>query len=136
MERTGISGPPFTTTLDSMQFVPIAALVLIGLACAAFALVMASRRACAAERLAKANGSYAGTFVWVEDDGSVRELTADERSYLNTEFHPTDGARPYIKSRYSSRSTDHRISGFLSRNKVPRRLVVHANGSMSGRGDR
>ena len=50
--------------------------VLLGLA----ALVLVARRAHARERASKADGSFALGFVWVEDDGSVRDLTADGRS--------------------------------------------------------
>lgn len=31
----------------------------------------------------------------VNDDGSARELTDAEREYVDTEFAPFDGARPY-----------------------------------------
>lgn len=88
------------------------------------ALVYAGRHMFARERTAKADGSYARQFVWVEDDGSVRELTPDETDYLNTELHPGDGARPYIKSAYTSRSADDRLSGFLLRRKVPHLVII------------
>lgn len=45
-------------------------------------------------------------YVYIEDDGSVRELAADEIEYLDTEFLPNDGARPYVKGRYSDRTPD------------------------------
>ena len=48
----------------------------------------------------KTNGSYALRFVYVEEDGSARELSAEERDYLNTEFQGADGGRPYIKCWY------------------------------------
>ena len=82
-------------------------------------LLHRGRRASARERAAKAAGTFARQFVWVEDDGSVRELGFDEQAYMNTEFHPGDGARPYIKARYSARSPDGRLSGFLPRRKLP-----------------
>ena len=34
-------------------------------------------------------------------EGGARELHSEERDYLETRFHPTDGARPYVKRRYS-----------------------------------
>src|SRR5579862_5035481 len=43
--------------------------------------------------------------VYVNEDGSVRELTEAEKTYVNTEFSPFDGARPYVKSRYSDRTS-------------------------------
>jgi hypothetical protein len=105
----------------------VAATVLLVLGCAIALLVLAGRRAYARDRIAKADGSFARQFVWVEDDGSVRELTSDELVYLNTEFHPGDGARPYVKARYSARSPDNRVSGFLPRRKVPRKIIVRTN---------
>ena len=36
-------------------------------------------------------------YVYVLADGSARDLHADERTYLETEFQGGDGAMPYIK---------------------------------------
>lgn len=58
-------------------------------------------------------------YVSVELDGSVRELYEDEKEYLNTKFDPGDGARPYIKSRYSDLTPDGKIQGFMRRRRVP-----------------
>jgi hypothetical protein len=66
-------------------------------------------------------------FVHVNEDGTVRELDADERVYLDTKFHGADGARPYIKSRYSSRTPDNKIWGYLRRKLVPRWIKIHPN---------
>ena len=63
-------------------------------------------------------------YVYVEEDGSARELTPDERAYLSTEFHPADGGRPYVKSRYGARTPDGRLAGFLPRVFLPARAVV------------
>jgi len=63
-------------------------------------------------------------YVYVNDDGSARELTADEREYLNTEFHGADGARPYIKFRYESLTPDLRIRGYLRRRQLPKRIRI------------
>jgi len=60
----------------------------------------------------------AGALVYVNEDGSVRELTEAERTYVATEFSPLDGARPYVKSRYSDR-TAWGIQGYLLRAEVP-----------------
>ena len=48
-------------------------------------------------------------FVYVENDGTVRELDNDEIEYLETEFEPSDGARPYIKSNYDQLTPDKKI---------------------------
>ncbi len=92
--------------------------VLLGLA----AFVLVERRTNARERASKANGSFALSFVVVQDDGSIRDLTAEEHQYLNTQFDPGDGARPYIKPSYDSKTPDGRIGGFLLRRRLPKKL--------------
>ncbi len=57
--------------------------------------------------------------VYVEDDGSVRELTDDEKEYVDTKFSPFDSARPYFKAHYEDRLPDGSIRGFLHRDEVP-----------------
>jgi hypothetical protein len=61
-------------------------------------------------------------YVYIEDNGSAREVTADERIYLETEFHPADGARPYIKLRYESLNGWGELSGFLLRRQLPKNI--------------
>lgn len=63
-------------------------------------------------------------FVYVENDGTVRELDNDEIDYLQTEFEPSDGARPYIKSNYNQLTPDKKILGFLHRSKVPKDIEI------------
>ena len=63
-------------------------------------------------------------FIYVENDGTVRELDNDEIDYLQTEFEPTDGARPYIKSSYEQLTPDKKILGFLHRSKVPKEMEI------------
>jgi hypothetical protein len=58
------------------------------------------------------------TLVYVNEDGSVRGLTEAEKKYVETEFSPLDGARPYVKSRYSDR-TAWGMRGYLPRIAVP-----------------
>src|SRR5262249_5416678 len=41
---------------------------------------------------------------YVNEDGSVRKLTDGEKRYVETEFSPFDGARPFIKSHYRDRT--------------------------------
>lgn len=72
----------------------------------------------------KAQGVYADKFVYVEDDGTARELGAHETEHLNTTFHPTDGARPYIKTRYKQLTPDGKIGGFLLRRKLPSNIQI------------
>ncbi len=63
-------------------------------------------------------------FVYVENDGTVRELDKEEIDYLQTEFEPSDGARPYIKSSYDQLTPDKRILGFLRRSDVPKEIEI------------
>ena len=58
-------------------------------------------------------------YVYVDENRSVRELDSDERTYLNTKFHGSDGARPYIKSHFWSRTSDRKVSGYLRKVQVP-----------------
>ena len=63
--------------------------------------------------------------VWINVDGSARELTDAEKNYVDTEFSPFDGARPYIKSHYEQRNGWGELSGYLLRKEVPE--GVHIN---------
>lgn len=65
-----------------------------------------------------------GALVYVNEDGSVRELTEAEKKYVDTEFSPLDGARPYIKTRYEDR-TAWGIQGYLPRIQVPDGMFIH-----------
>jgi hypothetical protein len=62
--------------------------------------------------------------VYVNEDGSVRELIEAEKKYVETEFSPLDGARPYIKPRYLAR-TAQGIQGYLPRIQVPDGMSIH-----------
>lgn len=57
--------------------------------------------------------------VYINNDGSARELTDAEKKYVDTEFAPFDGARPYIKSHYWKRNGWGELRGYLQRNEVP-----------------
>ncbi len=63
-------------------------------------------------------------YVFVNEDGTVSELDDDDVEYLKTEFSPADGARPYIKSRYKELTPDNKISGFIPRNRVPKKIKI------------
>ena len=57
-------------------------------------------------------------YVYVNEDGTARELHPNERQYLETEFLPGDGAAPHVKRSYAERITyrifrTFRIAGFL-----------------------
>jgi len=64
-----------------------------------------------------AEGPY--PYVYINADGSARELHASERQYLETEFKGGDGAMPYIKASYEARDGWGEIGGYLERAKLP-----------------
>lgn len=64
-------------------------------------------------------------YVYVEDNGLARKVTADEREYLETEFLPADRARPYIKLRYESLDGWGGISGYLRRRQLPTSIKIN-----------
>lgn len=64
------------------------------------------------------------SFVYVNQDGSVREISVGEQAYLTRRFDPFDGARPYIKSRYWSWDNWGSRSGYLKRYRVPWRITI------------
>ncbi|HXX08915.1 MAG TPA: hypothetical protein VEJ43_12710 [Pseudolabrys sp.] len=65
-------------------------------------------------------------YVYVNADGSARELHASERKYLETEFTGGDGAMPYIKVNYDQRDGWGEISGYLERASLPAGVTVAA----------
>lgn len=63
-------------------------------------------------------------YVYVNQDGTARELSPDEQSYLSQEFSGFDGGRPYIKSAYGSRDGWGSRSGYIERRRVPLRVRI------------
>ena len=63
--------------------------------------------------------------VYIKEDGSVRELTEADKKYVDTEFSPFDGARPYIKLNYSQRTALGEIRGYLPRTEVPEGMPIN-----------
>ncbi len=74
------------------------------------------------KRAAMPNAST--TLVYINEDGSARELTEADKRYVDTEFSPLDGARPYIKSHYFQRTALGEIRGYLPRSEVPDRVPI------------
>lgn len=64
-------------------------------------------------------------YVYVKEDGTVNELDEKDAEYLNTDFFPADGARPYIKNRYNQLTPNNKISGFIQRSRVPKRFKIN-----------
>ena len=63
--------------------------------------------------------------VYIDNDGSARELTAAEKKYVDTEFSPFDGARPHIKQHYLERNAWGELRGFLEKSEVPDSVPVN-----------
>ena len=73
---------------------------------------------------AKAASQTPYPYVFVNEDGSVRELHPTERKYLETPFLPYDGGRPYIKKNYESTNGWKSRRGFCLRSKIPDGLLI------------
>lgn len=63
-------------------------------------------------------------YVYVNHDGSVRELRPGERTFLETPFLPGDGGRPAIKHSYSSQNGWGSIRGFCKRSNIPSTVEI------------
>lgn len=66
----------------------------------------------------------------MNQDGSVRELSPAEQTYLSKDFSGGDSGRPYVKRSYKSRDGWGSLSGFIERRKVPPQIkisTVHPN---------
>jgi hypothetical protein len=64
-------------------------------------------------------------YVHVEDDGTVRELHANERKNLETPFHPADGSRPHVKNSYNQKNAVGSMRGYCLRSKIPSSTVIN-----------
>jgi hypothetical protein len=65
-------------------------------------------------------------YIYVNGDGSARELHPSERNYLETPFLPADGGRPYVKGDYSQKNGWGEIAGFLKRSNLPHGTQIFA----------
>ncbi len=65
-------------------------------------------------------------YVYINADGSARELHASEMRYLETEFAGGDGAMPSIKAAYAARDGWGDLKGYLKRSALPARIAVGA----------
>ena len=63
-------------------------------------------------------------YVYVEENGEVRELDKEEIEYLSESFHPNDGGRPYIKKNYDDLTPNEKIWGFIKRSRVPKNIII------------
>jgi len=63
-------------------------------------------------------------YVYVDDDGNARELTASEEEYVTTALFPNEDAEQYIKPHYESLTHDGRLRGYLRRRQLPRQTPI------------
>jgi hypothetical protein len=63
-------------------------------------------------------------YVYVDDNGNVRELDAAEEEFVTTAVFPDGDADRYIKFRYDSLTSDGRLAGYLRRRQLPRQIPV------------
>jgi len=65
-------------------------------------------------------------YVWVTETGAVHELDSEDRTYLETRFHPCDGGRPYVKTSYTTKDGWDSLKGFCPRSQIPKGIQVVA----------
>jgi hypothetical protein len=58
-------------------------------------------------------------YVYIDEDGSARELNAEEEEYVTTAIFPNDDADLYIKTQYDSLTPEGRFGGYLRRRELP-----------------
>ncbi len=63
-------------------------------------------------------------YIYVNADGTARELHAGERAWLETEYTVGDGAMPSIKDSYEERNGWGEIGGYLKRAVLPAGMPV------------
>jgi hypothetical protein len=63
-------------------------------------------------------------YVYVNEDGSVRELHPTERAELETPFSPLDGNRPYVKHSYDQKDGRKSLAGYCRRFAIPGRFHI------------
>jgi hypothetical protein len=63
-------------------------------------------------------------FVYIEKNGVVRELNADEEFLFERTFYPGDPLMPYIKHNYAELNADGNQAGFIMRHKIPANISI------------
>ena len=63
-------------------------------------------------------------YIYVNENGSFRELTNEDKYFLQEKFHPADSGRPYVKLRYKSKTPTGNMKGFCKRSKLPKKLIA------------
>ena len=63
-------------------------------------------------------------YVYINSDGTARELHADECAWLETEYTLGDGAAPHVKDSYEERNGWGELNGYLKRAALPAGMPV------------
>ena len=71
------------------------------------------------------SGAIPYPYVYVNADGTARELHHSERRYLRTEFTGGDGAAPHVKASYDERNGWGELAGYMQRELLPHGTPVH-----------
>jgi len=71
------------------------------------------------------SGAFPYPYVYVNSDGTARELHRSEQRYLRTEFKGGDGAAPHVKSSYDERNGWGELAGYMQRELLPQGTPIH-----------
>ena len=63
-------------------------------------------------------------YVYVDEQGQARELTAAEEEFVSTAIFPHGDADRLIKSDYDALTADGRLSGYIQRRRLPREVRI------------
>ena len=63
-------------------------------------------------------------YIYINADGTARELHPNERAWLETEYTLGDGAAPRVKDSYQERNGWGEIRGYLKRAALPAGMRV------------
>ncbi|HSG24638.1 MAG TPA: hypothetical protein VLA32_00855 [Anaerolineales bacterium] len=63
-------------------------------------------------------------YVWVDEEGGVRELAPHEKEFLETPFIPGDGGAPATKSDYHQKNGWGNLRGFCKRLHIPEGIEI------------
>lgn len=63
-------------------------------------------------------------YVYVNEDGSARELHVSERTILETPYSPLDSGQPYIKNSYEQKDGRKKLCGYCPRVKIPSTIHI------------
>ncbi|HEV2136309.1 MAG TPA: hypothetical protein VGR47_18865 [Terracidiphilus sp.] len=72
------------------------------------------------------SGAEPYPYIYVNADGSARELHREEREYLSSRISRFGEPRRYVKSTYSQKDGWGQLEGVLKRSSLPREIEIGA----------